>query len=116
MNAHDRIRLRHMLEAAAQACRLAESRSRDHLDADPALVLAITKAVEIVGEAARRVSDRTRRELSAFPWTPLIHMRHRLVHDYYRINLDILWQTVVEDLPPSFGSWNQRCASLRRRP
>lgn len=88
-----------MLEAAGEALALARGRSRADLDSDRGLVLALVKAVEIVGEAASRVSEPTRRQLPRVPWGPIVHMRNRLVHDYFRINLDILWQTVLEDLP-----------------
>jgi len=55
--------------------------------------------LEAAGEAAGRVSEPTRLQLPQVPWGAIVHMRHRLVHEYFRINLDILWQTIVEDLP-----------------
>lgn len=58
------------------------------------------KVIEIVGEAASKVSPLTQDQLSGIPWIPIRHMRHRLVHDYFRINLDIVWQTIQEDLKP----------------
>jgi uncharacterized protein with HEPN domain len=100
MNAHDRIRLVHMKEAAAVALRLARGRTREDLDRDEGLVLSLVKAVEIVGEAANKVSQPTRDRFGGIPWKPIAHMRHRLVHDYFRINLDIVWKTVQDDLVP----------------
>ncbi len=64
------------------------------------LVLALVKAIEIIGEAASQVSEETRAQLPGLPWADMIAMRHRLVHAYFDINLDILWQTVQQDLPP----------------
>jgi len=92
-----------MLEAASEAQLLATGKSRANMDTDRGLVLALVKAVEIVGEAARTVTDATRRELPAVPWGPIVRMRHRLVHEYFRINLDILWQTIQQDLPELVG-------------
>ena len=63
------------------------------------LVLSLIKAIEIVGEAAYQVSPATRAELQDIPWDAIIGMRHRLVHAYFDINLDILWRTVTDELP-----------------
>jgi uncharacterized protein with HEPN domain len=63
------------------------------------LVLSLVKAIEIVGEAAYQISEPTRDELPSIPWADIIGMRHRLVHAYFDINIDILWQTVQGDLP-----------------
>jgi uncharacterized protein with HEPN domain len=63
-------------------------------------VLALVKAVEIIGEAAYQVSPEARKDFAAIPWDDLVGMRHRLVHAYFDIDLDILWQTVIGDVPP----------------
>ncbi len=63
------------------------------------LVLSLVKAIEIVGEAAYQIAETTRDELPSIPWADIIGMRHRLVHAYFDINLDVLWQTVQDDLP-----------------
>ncbi len=94
----DTIRLRHMLDAAREALGFAHGRSRGDLDTDRQLVLALVKEVEIIGEAAFRVSEETRARHPQLPWADIIGMRHRLVHAYFDINLDILWRTVQVDL------------------
>ncbi len=99
MNAYDEDRLCHMLDAASTALRLAGGRTRRDLDEDEGLVLALTKAIEMVGEAARHVSDSTKQVAPSIPWAQIIAMRHRLVHAYFDIDLDVLWQTVEIDLP-----------------
>ena len=63
------------------------------------LVLALIKSVEIIGEAAFMMSETTQEASPAIPWADIIGMRHRLVHAYFDINLDVLWQTVKADLP-----------------
>lgn len=100
MRNDDVIRLRHMADAAREAIGFAEDRTRADLDVDRKLVLALVKAIEIIGEAAYQVSQTARSELPGIPWEDIVGMRHRLVHAYFDINLDILWQTVQEDLPP----------------
>ena len=96
---HDAIRLRHMLDAAQEAIAFARGRTRSDLNDSRMLVLSLVKAIEIIGEAAFRISPATRAELQDIPWDAIIGMRHRLVHAYFDINLDILWRTVTDELP-----------------
>lgn len=63
------------------------------------LRLALTKLVEIVGEAAKQVTAETRRKHPEVPWSAAARMRDRLVHHYFDINLDVLWSTATVDLP-----------------
>lgn len=100
MRSEDIVRLRHMLDAAQEAVGFVQGRQRVDLDSDRQLVLSLVKEVEIIGEAAYQVSEQTRKEIPDLPWADLIGMRHRLVHAYFDINVDILWKTIQEDLPP----------------
>ena len=100
MRRDDAIRLRHMLDAAQEAIEFAQGRTRVHLNGDRRLVLALVKEVEIIGDTAYQVSQTVRNQLLDIPWDDIISMRHRLVHAYFEINLDILWRTVKDDLPP----------------
>ncbi|HUT95206.1 MAG TPA: DUF86 domain-containing protein [Thermoguttaceae bacterium] len=100
MRKDDAIRLQHMLDAAREAIEFAQDQTRIALNGDRKLVLALVKDIEIIGEAACRVSQTARDQLPGIPWADIIGMRHRLVHAYFDINLDILWRTVQNDLPP----------------
>ena len=100
MHRDDKIRLRHMLDAAREARSFTQGQSRKDLDLSRMLVLALVKDIEIVGEAAAKVSEDIQRAHPEIPWSDIIGMRHRLIHAYFEINLDILWETVVTDLPP----------------
>ncbi len=96
----DTTRLRHMLDAAHEAAEFAQDHTRADLDGDRMLVMALVKEIEIIGEAAYQVTAATQEQLPDVPWEDIIGMRHRLVHAYFDINLDILWETVEQDLPP----------------
>ncbi len=89
-----------MLDAARDATSFVAGRQRADLNTDRMLVLSLVKSIEIIGEAARHVTHDTQHKAPDIPWPSVINMRHRLVHAYYDINLDILWQTALEDLPP----------------
>lgn len=69
--------------------------TREALERDRKLTLALVKEIEIIGEAAYQVSAATREQMPDIPWEDIMGMRHRLVHACFDINLDILWNTVV---------------------
>ncbi len=64
------------------------------------MTLGLVKSIEIIGVAAFHISEESRAAIPALQWSDMIGMRHRLIHGYYDINADTLWQTVTEDLPP----------------
>lgn len=100
MQKDDLVRLGHMLDAAREALYFAQNQTRSSLDTDRKLVLALVKSIEIIGEAATNVTKEYRDNLLQIPWPKIIGMRNRLIHVYFSINLDILWKTIIEDLPP----------------
>jgi uncharacterized protein with HEPN domain len=99
MQPHDNIRLRHMLEAAKEAVEFATGNSRKDLDVDRKLSLAIIKSIEIIGEAASKISETFKAENDNIPWRDIISMRNRLSHGYFDVNLDIVWETLQTDIP-----------------
>jgi uncharacterized protein with HEPN domain len=99
MQKDDLIRVRHMLDAAREAESFAQNKTRSTLDVDRELVLALVKSIEIIGEAAANVTNKCCEDLPQIPWSNIVGMRNRLIHAYFDINLDILWNTVIEDLP-----------------
>ena len=60
---------------------------------------AVIRRIEIIGEAARRVSDKTRTELP-LPWSDMVSMRNRMIHEYDDIDITTVWVTAKRDLPP----------------
>ena len=100
MSRHDdRVRFRHMLDHAHEALGLAKGRARPDLDTDRLLNLALTRLLEVVGEAAARVSPAGREKSPAVPWSEIVGLRNRIIHGYDNVDFDILWQIVCDDLP-----------------
>jgi uncharacterized protein with HEPN domain len=95
----DLVRVRHMLDAAREVQQFTAGRSREDLDRDQLLVRGVTKSIEIIGEAAARVSAAFRSAHPEIPWQDAILMRNRLVHGYFDIDLDIVWSTAQQDVP-----------------
>ena len=96
---HDLIRVRHMLAAAKEAIEFTAGKSREDLEKDRMLSLAIIKSIEIIGEAASKVTETFKTENISIPWNDIINMRNRLIHAYFDVNLDIVLQTIKTDLP-----------------
>ncbi|MBI5323975.1 MAG: DUF86 domain-containing protein [Ignavibacteriae bacterium] len=94
------VRFRHMLDAANKIMKFINDRSRSDLDTDEMLILAILKLIEIIGEAASSVTNDVKEKHPEIPWRQIISVRNRLIHGYFDINHDILWEIVIKDLPP----------------
>lgn len=84
-----------MLDAAREAIFLAQNRTRSNLDNDRMLTLSLVKYVEIIGEAASRITTQRQNELPQIPWAQIIGMRNTLIHGYYDIKLDLVWDTIT---------------------
>jgi uncharacterized protein with HEPN domain len=80
MRKDDAIRIRHMLDALDEALGFAEGKERDDLNQDRMLVLSVVKCIEIIGEAASKVTQETRTQHPEIPWNEIIAMRNRLIH------------------------------------
>jgi uncharacterized protein with HEPN domain len=100
MNDRDREYLAHMLRYAETAVRLLGPLDAAELEAAEEKLLAVSHSLQNVGEAATKLSEAARSDLSTIPWRDVIGMRHHLVHAYEDIRIDVIVTTVREDLPP----------------
>lgn len=99
MRKDDLVYIGHKLESARDAVARIEGRDRSAFYRDDNLPLALTHLVQIVGEAARRVSDDFRAAHPEIPWATIVGMRHKIVHDYIHADYETVWETVTTDLP-----------------
>ena len=88
-----------MLDAAREAMLFSKGCEREDLDQDRLLMLSLERGVEIIGEAASKVSEEGRSQLPGIEWRAIIGMRNRVIHAYYDIDPDVLWNTITYDLP-----------------
>lgn len=107
------VALRHMLDHAREALELARGRTRADLDRDRTLNLALTRLLEIVGEAAARVPAETCARYPEIPWREVLGIRNRLTHGYDEVDTDILWNIITRDLQPLIGSLMRITGDLR---
>jgi uncharacterized protein with HEPN domain len=101
MKPDDRVRLRHIVDALNSIIRFTAGRLRHDLDKDEMLAFALVHALQIVGEAAGKIRIEAREKNSQIPWAAIIGMRHRLVHAYVDIDLDLVWEQRRKTLPHS---------------
>lgn len=99
----DEARVRHMLDATRRAMQLAESKDVAALDPDSETALALTRLLEILGEAAARVTPELRAKHPEIPWRDIAGTRNRVIHEYFDVDLEIVAAIVREDLPPLVG-------------
>jgi len=88
-----------MRDFGRKALALVEGKTRDDLEKDEVLCLALTRLVELVGEAASQIPPEYQKKNPQVPWPKIVHMRHRLIHGYDSIDLDILWNAVTTNIP-----------------
>lgn len=87
-----------MLNAIEESFVFVEVKSRKDLNNDRMLVLSLIKEIEIIGEAASKISVELKTKYSEIPWVDIVGMRNKLIHGYFEVNLDILWETIDKDL------------------
>jgi len=100
----DEVRLRHMLDAARKTLAFTAGRSRSDLDTHEQLTLAVVRLLEIVGEAAKKVTRETRTAHPEIPWREIAGTPDRLIHGYFDVDLDVVWSIATGDLPGLVGS------------
>ncbi|NGX37623.1 MAG: hypothetical protein K1000chlam2_00780 [Chlamydiae bacterium] len=99
MENKDLVRLKHMLDSTEAILSFTKGKRRASLDRDRLLLSAVLREFEIIGEAAGRISERTKKKLPDLPWKELVGMRNRLIHAYFDVDRDIVWKTIREYLP-----------------
>ena len=96
----DMVFVNHMLEMARKASSKAHAVTREEFDKEENLRLAITHLLQVIGEAAARVSEEFKDTHPQIPWAAIVGMRNRVVHNYLNVDEDIVWDTARNDLPP----------------
>src|SRR5437588_7965577 len=99
----DLVYLRDMVDSARRAMSYAAGMSDAQFYATPVVQDAVAWRITIIGEAARRVSEASRRQMPGLPWRLIVQMRNKLVHEYGKSRTDIVWETLGSDLPPLMG-------------
>jgi uncharacterized protein with HEPN domain len=89
-----------IIEAAERALRYVQGLTFDQFAADARTVDAVSYAIVVIGEAAKAVPEAVTRAAPEIPWADVRGMRNRVAHEYFGVDVKVLWQTVHDDLPP----------------
>lgn len=100
-----------MIDHAEEAMGFASGKPRADLDSDRMLAITLTHLVEVVGEAANRVSESVQRAHPEVPWAQIVSARNFMIHGYDRVDHDILWSIVSADMPELVGKLRAILAS-----
>ncbi len=100
MQKDDLVYVGHMLDTAMSAVRKVSGCARGDFDTDENLRLAITHLIQTMGEAARHVSPGFQQRNTNIPWSRIVGMRHKVVHDYLHVDYDLVWDVATRELPP----------------
>jgi uncharacterized protein with HEPN domain len=106
---------RDILDAAEKADRFIAGVGLDVFQADDEKVFAVTRALEIIGEASKKIPASLRKQYPEIPWAVMAGMRDKLAHDYFGVNLRRLWETVQNDLPPLRAALTRLIAHLEKK-
>ncbi len=104
MGNEDRIRIRHMIDAASEALSFVDGVDKKIFSQSRILILSVIKDIEIIGEAASKISEETKMKYSEIPWKDIVGMRNRLIHGYFDVNINLVWNTTKNNLPPLIKS------------
>jgi len=99
MKPDDKIRVQHMIDAAKEAKSFVGDTSEQDFIKNRMLILSVIKEIEIIGEAASKISEITKLEYPDIPWQDIVGMRNRLIHGYFDVNVKLVWNTVKNNLP-----------------
>ncbi len=94
----DFVYIGHMLDTTRKILAKVQGKTREDFDKDEDLRLAIAHLIQIIGEAANRVSPQMRKDHPEIPWKQIVGMRHKIVHDYMEMDEDVVWEVATEDL------------------
>jgi len=103
-----------MREAVVTALEMAAGHDRADLSTNTVLAMALTRCLEILGEAASKIGPEVRTKFPTIPFSKIISMRNRLIHAYFDVDLDIVWTTVSDDLPELSRALDEALAEVDR--
>ncbi|MFH1197633.1 MAG: HepT-like ribonuclease domain-containing protein [bacterium] len=88
-----------MIDAAEEALSFVKGINKEIFSFRRELILSVIKDIEIIGEAASKISDQTKSNFTKIPWKDIIGMRNRLIHGYFEVDINLVWNTVKNNLP-----------------
>ena len=95
----DKNRLEHMLQAIERICRYTKGKNFEDFIADDMMYYAVVKNIEILGEASNMLTEAFRQAHPKTPWKQVNGMRNYIVHEYFQVDNNVVWDVITNDLP-----------------
>jgi uncharacterized protein with HEPN domain len=99
MKKDDRIYIEHILESFDRVCEYLDDVSYEAFLADYQKQDAVIRKIEVAGEATKRISPEFREKYSQIPWRAMAGMRDKLIHDYFPVDINTVWETATKEIP-----------------
>ena len=99
MSKSDSIYIEHIIDSGNKIITFLEDKTKEAFDSDEKLRLAVIHLLQIIGEAAGRISKEFCHKHPEIPWKAIIGMRNKVVHDYLGVDENIVWDTATNELP-----------------
>lgn len=88
-----------IIEAMNNAMNFARDMKYDDFTKDNKTIYAMVRALEIIGEAVKNLSDEVKQQYPQIPWRDMAGMRDKLIHEYFGVNKKVVWDTIKDELP-----------------
>ena len=95
----DSVYLQHIIDAIQRIQEYTTGIDYEAFGASTLVQDGVIRQIEIIGEAARRVSPKLQEKNQHIPWKDIVGMRNKLIHDYFGVDIDAVWDTVQKDIP-----------------
>jgi uncharacterized protein with HEPN domain len=89
-----------IVDAINKAIKFVEDMSYEDFVQDDKTIFAVVRALEVVGEAVKNIPPEFREQYPEIPWRDMASMRDKLIHEYHGVRLEVVWETVKEEIPP----------------
>lgn len=105
-----------MINAMNEVADFTKGMGREEFSRDRKTVNAVIRSLEVLGEAAKKIPDEIREKHPSIPWKRIAGFRDKLIHEYFGLDLDIIWGVIQEELPPLKPAFDQVLAEFSEAP